>query len=176
MASAAASLRPALSSCSRCSHPHLRRTALSQSLARTFHLSPRTASPAAATAAAAAPAEQGAGAAPEYALPRTKIYQHTRPQPRAPVRTRATPVEVFKVNDDQAVLEEMYGRLFGQGPDGAKLLPPELMWQAVTHISFDHARQPYNNKLAFLGTSARCRSEVALAFKLRRYIWHERKY
>ena len=92
-----------------------------------------------------------------YPLPRTKVYEHTRPQPRAPVRHRLLPGRAaveFKVNDDQSVLDDMYTKLFGRGPQGAELLGPELRWQAVTHISFDHGRQPYNNKLAFLGKVA----------------------
>ena len=92
-----------------------------------------------------------------YPLPRTKVYEHTRPQPRAPVRHRLLPGRAaaeFKVNDDQRVLDDMYTKLFGRGQQGAELLVPELRWQAVTHISFDHGRQPYNNKLAFLGKVA----------------------
>lgn len=83
-----------------------------------------------------------------YELPQSTVYEHSRPQPRAPVRTRSA-VQVFKVNDDEAVLNRMYERLFG--PTGMQLTS-ELKWQAITHKSFDHGRQPYNDKLAFMGT------------------------
>ena len=112
----------------------------------------------AAAATGAQPGGQQPTVSDVFPLPRTKVYEHTRPQPRAPVRHRSPRVE-FKVNDDQTVLDDMYAKLFGRGLQGAELLPPELRWQAVTHISFDHGRQPYNNKLAFLGkvTEVPCR-------------------
>ena len=135
------SLRPVLSSCTRCLQPHLWQKARTQPVVRAFHQSSRTNSSEAAAAEEQRPTET-------YALPRTKIYEYTRPQPRAPVKHRATAQE-FKVNDNQAVLDEMYGKLLG--PQGVNVLTPELRWQAVTHASFDHGRQPYNNKLAFLG-------------------------
>lgn len=138
---AGASLRPVLSSCTRCLQPHLWQKARTQSAVRTFHQSSRTNS-----SEAAAAQEQRPPVA--YALPRTKVYEYTRPQPRAPVKHRERAQE-FKVNDNQAVLDEMYGKLLG--PQGVNVLTPELRWQAVTHASFDHGRQPYNNKLAFLG-------------------------
>ena len=152
------SLRLALSRRSLYLNPHLRRTPLAPTLARSFNQSSSN------PAEAAAPEEAGQKASHEhslprtkishdYSLPRTKIYEHTRPQPRAPVRHRGRPAE-FRVNDDQTVLDTMYERLFGMGPEGQKLLSNELKWQAITHVSFDHGRQPYNNKLAFLGMSA----------------------
>jgi large subunit ribosomal protein L15 len=30
-------------------------------------------------------------------------------------------------------------------------LPAEIKWQAITHKSFDHGRQPFNEKLAVFG-------------------------
>ena len=48
----------------------------------------------------------------------------------------------------------MYARLFGTGEEGVNILSEELRWQVVTHLSFDHGRQPYNNKLAFLGRAS----------------------
>jgi len=144
------SIRPVLSSCTRHLQPYLRRRALTQVVSRPFHQSSRMNSPEAAAAEAQQPTVT-------YALPRTKVYEYTRPQPRAPVRHRRTAQE-FKVNDNQAVLDEMYGKLLG--PQRVEILTPELRWQAVTHASFDHGRQPYNNKLAFLGMDL----EVACLF------------
>ena len=137
-----ASFRPVLSSCTQCLQPYLWRKALTQSVSRTFHQS------SCANSSEAAVAEEQRPTA-TYALPRTKVYEYTRPQPRAPVRTRQTARE-FKVNDNPATLDEMYMKLLG--PQGVNILTSELKWQAVTHASFDHGRQPYNNKLAFLGT------------------------
>ncbi|KAF8468140.1 ribonuclease-III-like-domain-containing protein [Kalaharituber pfeilii] len=136
---------PSWSACSRClnQQPHLPRKSLSPFLTYSLQQSRASSSEAAAQAESQSPAR-------EYGLPRIKIYQHTRPQPRAPVRTRE-PAPEFRVNDNQAVLDQMYEKLFGMGPRGANVLPEDLRWQAVTHASFDHGRQPYNNKLAFLG-------------------------
>lgn len=138
MALGAYSLRPVLSSCTRCLQPHLWPIAYTQPVVRTFHQPSRTNS---------SEAEEQRSTV-TYALPRTKIYEYTRPQPRAPVKHRQT-AQQFEVNDSQTVLDEMYWKLLG--PQGVDILTPELRWQAVTHASFDHGRQPYNNKLAFLG-------------------------
>lgn len=75
---------------------------------------------------------------PEY-------IQNARPQPRAPVAPRAR--KHFQVNDDPAVLNRMYLKLFGKEMG----LSEEVKWQAVTHKSFDHGRQPFNSKLRFFG-------------------------
>lgn len=77
-----------------------------------------------------------------------KKYQNVRPQPMAPFPTRVR--QPYAVNDSPKKLDEMYAELFGEGEEFK--LPQELKWQAVTHKSFDHGRQPYNEKLAYLGT------------------------
>ncbi|KAA8912445.1 ribonuclease-III-like-domain-containing protein, partial [Sphaerosporella brunnea] len=74
-----------------------------------------------------------------------KRFHNARPQPRAPYPIRAR--KYFAVNDDPKVLNEMYLKLFGKD----MRLTEEAKWQAVTHKSFDHGRQPYNAKLRFLG-------------------------
>ncbi|KAL7271583.1 hypothetical protein RUND412_005642 [Rhizina undulata] len=79
----------------------------------------------------------------EYTLPRR--VTNARPQPRAPFPVRN--IKPFKVNDDSAKLDAMYERLLG----GRVGLKDEVKWQAVTHKSFDHGRQPFNEKLSFLG-------------------------
>lgn len=53
------------------------------------------------------------------------------------------------MNDNPEKLDAMYNRLVG--PGGANLLPENIKWQAVTHRSFDHGMQPFNDKLAFMG-------------------------
>jgi hypothetical protein len=78
----------------------------------------------------------------------TKRFHNARPQPRAPYPVRAR--KYFAVNDDPKVLNEMYLKLFGKD----MRLPEEVKWQAVTHKSFDHGRQPYNAKLKFLGRAS----------------------
>lgn len=79
-------------------------------------------------------------------LPYThKGFSSGRPQPRAPFGTRVR--RPFRVNDDINVLDEMYRQLFGKDLG----LSVENKWQAVTHKSFDHGRQPFNSKLRFLG-------------------------
>ncbi|KAF8541591.1 ribonuclease-III-like-domain-containing protein, partial [Trichophaea hybrida] len=75
----------------------------------------------------------------------TKRFQNARPQPRAPVSVRVR--KHFAVNDDPKVLDAMYAKLFGKELG----LPGDVKWQAVTHKSFDHGRQPFNSKLRFLG-------------------------
>jgi len=76
----------------------------------------------------------------------TKRFQNARPQPRAPVSIRVR--KHFAVNDDPKVLDAMYAKLFGKDLG----LSGDVKWQAVTHKSFDHGRQPFNSKLRFLGT------------------------
>lgn len=51
------------------------------------------------------------------------------------------------MNDDPEVLDAMYLKLFGKDLG----LSEDVKWQAVTHKSFDHGRQPFNSKLRFLG-------------------------
>lgn len=66
--------------------------------------------------------------------------------PRAPYGVRER--QHFAVNEDPEVLDKAFELLLG---DLSKGLPDELKWQAVTHKSFDHGRQPNNEKLAFFG-------------------------
>lgn len=56
---------------------------------------------------------------------------------------------VWHVNDDPQKLDDFYDRFLG--PNGARMLPEELRWLAVTHKSFDYGRRGYNTKLAFFG-------------------------
>ncbi|RPB03493.1 hypothetical protein L873DRAFT_1669458 [Choiromyces venosus 120613-1] len=77
-------------------------------------------------------------------LPPRKIT-HARPQQRAPFPIRNP--RPFAVNDDPARLNEMYATLLGRDMG----LTDEVKWQAVTHKSFDHGRQPFNEKLAMFG-------------------------
>ena len=82
-------------------------------------------------------------------LPYThKGFCNGRPQPRAPFGTRAR--KPFRINDDPRVLDAMYLKLFGKDMG----LTTEAKWQAVTHKTFDHGRQPFNSKLRFLGASS----------------------
>jgi len=82
-----------------------------------------------------------------YRLPYThpKGLENARPQPRAPYAVRRR--RLFVVNDDPHKLDAMYTKLFGREME----LPDEVKWQAITHKSFDHGRQPFNSKLRFLG-------------------------
>ncbi|KAI5844168.1 ribonuclease-III-like-domain-containing protein, partial [Tricharina praecox] len=72
-------------------------------------------------------------------------FQNVRPQPRAPIAHRVR--KEFLVNDDLEVLDAMYLKLFGKDLG----LSEDVKWQAVTHKTFDHGRQPFNSKLKFLG-------------------------
>ncbi|CAN8096220.1 unnamed protein product [Discula destructiva] len=57
---------------------------------------------------------------------------------------------VWHVNEDPAKLAEFYDRFLGR-ENGARMLPDELRWLAVTHKSFDYGRRGFNTKLAFFG-------------------------
>lgn len=57
------------------------------------------------------------------------------------------PQKPFAVNHDPRRLEAMYQKLLG----GDLGLSEEVKWQAVTHKSFDHGWQAFNEKLAFFG-------------------------
>ena len=81
-------------------------------------------------------------------------FQNTRPQPRAPISHRVR--KEFIVNDDPRVLDAMYLKLFGKDMG----LSEDVKWQAVTHKSFDHGRQPFNSKLKFLGMVLSWRGRV----------------
>lgn len=53
----------------------------------------------------------------------------------------------FTVNEDPERLDAMYRRLLG----GDLGLSDEVKWQAITHKSFDHGWQPFNEKLVIFG-------------------------
>jgi len=72
-------------------------------------------------------------------------------RPQAVAHTR--PRQIYKVNDSTEALDTMYQNLLGS--DGHKLLSEDVKWQCVTHKSFDHAMQPFNEKLSFYGISTR---------------------
>ena len=55
----------------------------------------------------------------------------------------------YMVNESLERLNEAFIKLLGEGGD--KGLPDDLKWQCVTHKSFDHGMQPFNEKLAFFG-------------------------
>jgi len=86
--------------------------------------------------------------AQENSLPR---WQQTPPRMKAPFRIRPQARGgVLQVNKDPRRLDDAYIRLLG--PDGDKVLRDEVKWLAVTHKSYDHGRQGFNDRLAFLGT------------------------
>lgn len=64
--------------------------------------------------------------------------------PRVPSR------QAWKVNEDPQKLDQFYDR-FLSGVGGARMLPDELKWLAVTHKSFDQGRRGFNTRLAFFG-------------------------
>ncbi|KYK60810.1 hypothetical protein DCS_01948 [Drechmeria coniospora] len=57
--------------------------------------------------------------------------------------------KIWAVNNNPGRLDDMYNRLLG--PGGAKMLPDELKWLAVTHKSFDQGRRGFNDRLALMG-------------------------
>ncbi|KAI0100785.1 RNase III domain-containing protein [Nemania sp. FL0031] len=60
-----------------------------------------------------------------------------------PLRSR------WQVNEDPQKLDDALNDFLGR--DGARMLPEELKWLAVTHKSFDQGRRGFNDRLAFLG-------------------------
>jgi len=58
--------------------------------------------------------------------------------------------KIWVNNEDPARLDQMYERLLGQ--NGARMLPDEVKWLAITHKSFDQGRRGYNTRLAYFGT------------------------
>ena len=59
----------------------------------------------------------------------------------------------FPVNQDWAVLDMFYANLFGfKEYLDRGYLTKELAWQAITYKSYNHGVDPYNEKLAHLGT------------------------
>lgn len=66
----------------------------------------------------------------------------------------------FPVNQDWAVLDMFYANLFGFKEYLDKgYLTKELAWQAITYKSYNHGLDPYNEKLAHLGTEQHSLSE-----------------
>lgn len=57
--------------------------------------------------------------------------------------------KMWSINSSPERLDDMYNRLLG--PGGAKMLPEELKWLAVTHKSFDQGRRGFNDRLALMG-------------------------
>ncbi|RPB08441.1 hypothetical protein P167DRAFT_494100 [Morchella conica CCBAS932] len=64
---------------------------------------------------------------------------------RAPFSLRGS--KPFAINEDPEKLDAVYQSLLGGNPG----ISEEIKLQAVTHKSFDHGWQPYNEKLAFFG-------------------------
>lgn len=59
---------------------------------------------------------------------------------------------IWHVNEDPVKLDDFYERFLGR--HGARMLPEELKWLAVTHKSFDYGRRGFNTRLAFFGMPA----------------------
>ncbi|KAK6440762.1 hypothetical protein LTR95_003012 [Oleoguttula sp. CCFEE 5521] len=78
--------------------------------------------------------------------PRMRMPQRIRPQPKQPI---------WRINDEaepvDAAFDKLIGNAAGRDVRGREVLDEEIKWQSLTHKSFDHARRPYNDKLAFLG-------------------------
>lgn len=73
----------------------------------------------------------------------SRLYRPIRTTVSFPVRER----KPFLVNRDPEILDTMYRKLLG----GDLGLSDEVKWQAITHKSFDHGWQPFNEKLALFG-------------------------
>lgn len=73
----------------------------------------------------------------------SRLYRPIRATASFPVRER----KPFLVNTDPERLDAMYRRLLG----GDLGLSDEVKWQAITHKSFDHGWQPFNEKLSIFG-------------------------
>lgn len=56
---------------------------------------------------------------------------------------------IWHVNEDPVLLDSFYERFLGR--NGARMLPDDLKWLAVTHKSFDYGRRGFNTRLAFFG-------------------------
>lgn len=110
---------------------------------------------AAVTAAASAYAGSGVRA------PETAKAQHGAAIPARPgrrmglARLKRLPGgehKAFVVNESADELAAFYRRI---GVTDEMELPEALQWQAVTHKTFDHGFQPYNEKLYYMGKRAR---------------------
>jgi hypothetical protein len=68
-----------------------------------------------------------------------------------PLRVR----KPFPVNQNWDVLHKFYCHLFGiDDYIDRGYLSKELAWQSITHKSYNHAMDPYNEKLSHLGNVA----------------------
>ncbi|ODQ54071.1 hypothetical protein SAICODRAFT_70322 [Saitoella complicata NRRL Y-17804] len=70
-------------------------------------------------------------------------FASTVPSHKAPHPLRIR--QNFDVNDDIEVVQAQIKKLTGE------TLPDAVAWQAVTHKSFAHGKEGYNDKLAFMG-------------------------
>ncbi|KAI1125994.1 RNase III domain-containing protein [Nemania abortiva] len=79
-------------------------------------------------------------------------WTHTPPRMKAPFSPHIVKNPLrshWKVNEDPQKLDDALNTFLGR--DGARMLPEELKWLAVTHKSFDQGRRGFNDRLAFLG-------------------------
>lgn len=110
---------------------------------RALSTTARVASDSAASSSAAARAQSVAG------KPRWSYTPPAMKAPFSPHVTKDPRRSEWRVNEDPEVLDAMYTRLLGR--DGARILPEEIKWLAVTHKSFDQARRGMNDRLAYIG-------------------------
>ncbi|TGZ82667.1 hypothetical protein EX30DRAFT_137608 [Ascodesmis nigricans] len=118
-----------------------RRAAVQLSLRRCLH--DAGAATESAPSATAAPSIPHAIARKKDPRPESERPHYDRPRAPYPMKNRTQ----FAVNEDIKKLNSVIDRLVG--PDHG--LPDDLKWQIVTHKSFDHGRQPFNQKLAHFG-------------------------
>ncbi|KAI1450100.1 ribonuclease-III-like-domain-containing protein [Annulohypoxylon stygium] len=81
--------------------------------------------------------------------PRWSYTPEKMKAPFSPHITKDPLRSVWRVNEDPEKLDEVLNHILGR--DGARMLPEELKWLAVTHKSFDQGRRGFNDRLAFLG-------------------------
>ncbi|KAF2725160.1 hypothetical protein K431DRAFT_343154 [Polychaeton citri CBS 116435] len=91
-------------------------------------------------------------------------WKQTPPAMQMPIRLRPKPRQpVWRVNTSDELVNEVYDRFVGRAGEaargqyglksfkGSELLSDDVKWLAITHKSFDHGRQGFNDRLAFLG-------------------------
>ncbi|KAI1093879.1 ribonuclease-III-like-domain-containing protein [Rostrohypoxylon terebratum] len=83
------------------------------------------------------------------ARPRWSYTPEKMKAPFSPHITKDPSRSVWVVNEDPQKLDDVLNNILGR--DGARMLPEELKWLAVTHKSFDQGRRGFNDRLAFLG-------------------------
>ncbi|KAI0534937.1 RNase III domain-containing protein [Xylaria digitata] len=81
--------------------------------------------------------------------PRWSYTPQRMKAPFSPHITKDPSRSLWLTNEDPDKLDDALNTFLGR--DGAKLLPDELKWLAVTHKSFDQGRRGFNDRLAFLG-------------------------